>query len=75
MAAAKTPLECTETEKRTPLECTEMEMETPLECMEMMKGMRPCILLVFLRAGVASGNRMRHIIMSVYSMRQDSCGG
>ena len=67
---------------RTPLEFTGMkERETPLECTEKarvdMREVRrhPCISLAFLRAGGVSGNRMRLIIMSAYSMRQGSCGG
>jgi hypothetical protein len=83
MEAARTPLECTEetNDRRTPLECREMERETPLECTGMAgtetreKRRCPCISLAFLRAGVVSGNRIRLIIMSAYSMRLGSCGG
>ena len=38
-------------------------------------GMFLCILPVFLRVGVVSGNKIKPIITSVSCMHQDSCAG
>ena len=70
MAAARTPLECTEETNNKDA----AQEQTPLECTE--KGRtRLCISLAFLRAGGVFGSRTRLIIMSAYCMRLGSCGG